>query len=77
MPRRPYRDSAIFYLVLAAIVVGVAWVTDGNVLRALIFGAAFFLVATGWSWWKFKQRIDRERVEAQRLAARGESGPKQ
>jgi nicotinamide riboside transporter PnuC len=77
MPRRPYRDSAIFYLVLAAIVVGVAWVTDGNVLRALIFGVAFFLVATGWSWWKFKQRIDRERFEAQRLAARGESGPKQ
>jgi hypothetical protein len=69
IPRRPYRDSAIFYAILALIVVAVAWATGGELVRAIIFGGGFFLVATSWSWWRFRQRIEEERVEP-----RGESG---
>jgi hypothetical protein len=77
VPKRPYRDSAIVYAVLALIVVGVAWATGGDVVRAVIFGAGFYIVATGWSWWRFKQRIEEEQREARRLEARGEGGAEQ
>jgi cytochrome bd-type quinol oxidase subunit 2 len=30
-------------------------------VRALVIGAAFFLVATAWSWWRFRARIASER----------------
>jgi Flp pilus assembly protein TadB len=56
-PKRPYRDTAIFYGVLAAIVVVVALVTGGDLSRALVIAAAFFVVATGWSWWRFRERL--------------------
>ena len=35
-PRHPYRDSAIMYAILAAAVVGVTALTDGNMRAALI-----------------------------------------
>jgi len=57
--------------VLAAVVVIVAWATGGEMLRALAFGAGFFLVATVWSWWRFHRRIEAERLNARRAAARG------
>jgi hypothetical protein len=60
-PKRPYRDSAILYGVLAALLVAFAYVTGGDVLRAVVFGAGFFLVATLWSWWRFRQRLAAER----------------
>jgi hypothetical protein len=59
--KRPYRDSAILYGVLAALLVAFAYVTGGDVLRAVVFGAGFFLVATLWSWWRFRQRLAAER----------------
>ena len=57
LPKRPFRDSAIFYGVLAAIVVVVAVVTGGSIARAVVIAAAFFLLATGWSWWRFRERL--------------------
>jgi predicted tellurium resistance membrane protein TerC len=63
-PRRPYRDSAIFYGVLAAIVVGVAYATAGALVRAVVFGLGFFVIATAWSWWRFRQRLEAREAEA-------------
>jgi membrane protein implicated in regulation of membrane protease activity len=60
LPKRPYRDSALLNGALALVVVVVAWATGGDVLRALIVGAAFFVVATAWSWWRFHRRIAEE-----------------
>ena len=57
LPKRPYRDSALLNGALAAIVVVFAWLTGGDVLKALAVGAAFFVVATAWSWWRFRQRL--------------------
>jgi len=57
LPKRPYRDSALLNAALAAIVVVFAWLTGGDVLKAFAVGAAFFVVATAWSWWRFRQRL--------------------
>ncbi len=62
IPRHPYRDSAIVYAVLAGIVVGVTALTGGNMRAALIIAPVLFVVATGYSWWRWRQR-EREQAE--------------
>ena len=57
LPKRPYRDSALLNVALAGIVVVFAWLTGGDVVKAVAVGAAFFVVATAWSWWRFRQRL--------------------
>ena len=59
--RRPYRDTAIFHLVLAAVILGVAFATGGSMARAAAFAVAFFVVATAWSWWRWRERLASER----------------
>jgi membrane protein DedA with SNARE-associated domain len=70
LPKRPFRDSAIFYGALSVLFVLVVWATGGAVLprwddeqRAvggLLIAMLFFVVATGYSWWRFRQRIEEE-----------------
>ena len=70
VPKRPFRDSAIFYGVLAVLFVLVVWATGGAVLPrwddqereigGLLIAMLFFVVATGYSWWRFQQRIEDE-----------------
>ena len=70
LPKRPFRDSAIFYGVLAVLFVLVVWATGGAVLPrwddqqrevgGLLIAMLFFVVATGYSWWRFRQRIEEE-----------------
>jgi len=62
VPRHPYRDSAIVYAVLAGIVVGVTALTGGNMRAALIVAPLLFVVATAYSWWRWRRR---ERGEAE------------
>jgi hypothetical protein len=59
--RHPFRDSAIFYAVLALVIVLVAGLTGGGVGRGAVAGLAFFFVATGWSWWRYRERPDQGR----------------
>jgi hypothetical protein len=73
MPKRPFRDTAMFYAALSVIFVVVVWATGGAVLPrwdddqreigGLAIAIAFFLVATSYSWWRFRQRI---RLEEER-----------
>ena len=73
LPKRPFRDSAIFYGVLSILFVLIVWGTGGAVLPrwddeqrelgGLPIAITFFFVATGYSWWKFRQRIDAEQEE--------------
>jgi membrane protein implicated in regulation of membrane protease activity len=60
MPKRPFRDGAIFHGVLAVLLVLVAWITGGEIWRAVVVGALYFVVATAWTWWRFRQRLRRE-----------------
>jgi membrane protein DedA with SNARE-associated domain len=73
LPKRPFRDTAIFYGALSVIFVLVVWATGGAVLprwdedRREIGGLAiailFFLIATAYSWWRFRERM---RLEEER-----------
>jgi membrane protein implicated in regulation of membrane protease activity len=60
IPRHPYRDTVIFYAVLASLVVGVTALTDGDVRQAIIIACALFVGATAYSWWRWRERIRTE-----------------
>jgi 4-amino-4-deoxy-L-arabinose transferase-like glycosyltransferase len=60
-PGHPYRESAILYAILAGVVVGVTALTGGNMRAALVIAPLLFVVATGYSWWRWRRR---EREEA-------------
>ena len=68
LPERPYRNTVILHAAFAGIIVLVAWLTGGDVGRALAVAVLFFLVATAWSFWRWSKRIEDER----RRLARGE-----
>jgi hypothetical protein len=71
LPSHPYRDSAIFYGILAGVVVGITYLTGGAIGRALSFAAGFFVIATGFSWWRFRVKLaERERLESGEGAGR-------
>ena len=60
LPKRPYRDSLVLYVVLGAVIVVVSWATGGDPGRAVVIAGAFVVFATGWSWWRFRRRLERE-----------------
>ncbi len=57
IPDHPFRDSAILYAVLAAVILVLTALTGGGAVRGAVIALAFFVLATGWSWWRFRQRI--------------------
>jgi len=57
VPKRPYRDTALVYGAMAVLVVVLALVTGGGIMRALVIAAAFFVVATAWSWRNWRNRL--------------------
>jgi hypothetical protein len=69
IPAHPYRDTAIVYGVMALLLVVVAGVTGGNLGRAAVVGAVFWVAATAWSWWRFRGRIRERAVAAAAPAA--------
>ena len=62
-PSRPYRGSAVLHGILALVILVVAAVSGGNLLRAFVVAIAYFLVATGWSWFRFRQRASRKAAQ--------------
>jgi membrane protein implicated in regulation of membrane protease activity len=66
LPARPYRNTAIFHAVLACMIVLVAWVTGGDIPTAVVVAVGFFVVATAWSFWRWRQRLEEERRKADR-----------
>jgi len=47
-------------LVLAGLIVLISWATGGGLGRALVFASLYFVVATAWAWWRFRQRLAKE-----------------
>lgn len=59
-PRLPYRYSVMVIFGLACLIVLIAWATGGDLGRALVFAAVYFVVAAGWSSWRARQRARKE-----------------
>jgi Flp pilus assembly protein TadB len=59
--RHPFRDTVIMYGVLALVIVIVGAFTGGGMAKAILVAAAFFVGATGWSWWRYRRRTAQER----------------
>jgi Flp pilus assembly protein TadB len=64
--RRPFRDAALAYAGLGALVFVVAFATGSSFLRAFLGGFIAFVLATAWTWWRLRQR--------EQAAARQEDG---
>jgi hypothetical protein len=57
VPKHPYRDSAIVNTGLAGRILLIAWLTGGDLTTAVFVAAGFFVIATAWNWWRFRQRL--------------------
>jgi hypothetical protein len=75
LPARPYRDTVVVYGIMAVVLVVIAGLTGGSLLRGFAAGAAFFLLATAWSWWKFRTRIRDRDARAALEATATKLGP--
>jgi hypothetical protein len=58
-PPHAYRGSAVLHAVLAAVILVIAAISGGSFARALLVALAYFVVATAWSWFRFRQRETR------------------
>jgi Flp pilus assembly protein TadB len=57
IPKRPFRDSALFYAGVAVVFVVIVAISGGDLTLAIPVALACFVVATGYAWWKFRQRM--------------------
>jgi len=55
-PPRPYRGSAIVHGIFALVILVVAAVSGGGMVRAFVVAVAYFVIATAWTWLRFRQR---------------------
>jgi len=46
--------------VLAGIVVVVGGLTSGEMVSTIAIALAFFVLATGYSWWRFRRRLQEQ-----------------
>ena len=65
-PKRPYRDTALVYGGMAVVIVVIASLTGGNLVNAVLIAAAFFIIATLWSWRNWRNRLREERLRAEK-----------
>jgi Flp pilus assembly protein TadB len=62
-PKHPYRDTILVYAGFAVVLVLVAWLTGGGVTRAAAVAVIFFVVATGWTSYRFRARLREQRAD--------------
>jgi Flp pilus assembly protein TadB len=55
----PYRDSALIYAGLGALVSAIAYLTGSGLLKSFSGGMAAFVLATAWTWWRMRTREQR------------------
>jgi hypothetical protein len=56
-PKHPYRDTAIVYAGMSSVVVIVAALTGGDILKAVLIAGLFFVAATLWTWRSWRNRL--------------------
>ena len=52
----PYRDSALAYGALGALVVVIAYLSGSGLVRSLAGGVSAAVLATAWTWWRMRSR---------------------
>jgi hypothetical protein len=57
LPKHPYRDTAFVYGGMSSVVVFVALLTGGDIFKAVVIAALFFVAATLWSWRNWRNRL--------------------
>ena len=68
LPTRPFRNSALFYLALAAIGFVFLLASGQSADRAAIGAGFAFLIATAWTWLGFSRAKREERRRERRKA---------
>jgi membrane protein implicated in regulation of membrane protease activity len=61
-PKHPYRDTALVFGGMAIAIVLVAWATGGDLVRAVLIAAAFFVAATALGWRRWRERLRAEQT---------------
>jgi hypothetical protein len=56
LTRHPYRHAAIAHGVLALVIAGLGWATAAHVGRTVLLALGYFVLATGWTWWRYRVR---------------------
>jgi len=64
-PKHPYRDTVLVYAGLSVVIVIVAWLTGGGVARAVAVAVVFFVVAGGWTIFRFHSKLREQRADEQ------------
>jgi ABC-type bacteriocin/lantibiotic exporter with double-glycine peptidase domain len=64
MPKRPYRDSALLYGGFAVVFLVVVFATGGRLLVAVPIAAGCFVLATAYSWWRIRERLEAEEQDS-------------
>ena len=59
LTRHPYRHAAIAHGILSLIIAVLGWATSSHVARTLLMAVGYFILATGWTWWRYR-RSERE-----------------
>ena len=57
LPKHPYRDTALVYGGMAIVVVLIALLTGGDIVKALVIAGLFFVAATLWTWRNWRNRL--------------------
>jgi hypothetical protein len=60
VPKHPIRDSALVYLLMAGVIVGLSVATGGSIGRAAVIAALFYVAAMTWAWMRWKKLRDEE-----------------
>jgi uncharacterized protein (DUF58 family) len=64
---QPYRSVALLHAALAVVILAVAAISGGSLVKAFVVAVAYFVVATGWSWFRLRRR----KAKAARGSTRG------
>jgi len=58
----PYRDTMIVYGALALVIVGMAAATGGDIGKAVVIAALFYVAATAWSLASWRRKLRKRRA---------------
>jgi hypothetical protein len=66
LSRHPYRDAGLVHGALAVVIAVLGVATSVHVARTIELAGGYFVLATGWTWWRLRtrQRREGEEVEA-------------